>query len=137
MNDKTLLDQFKTTENNLINHTDFLIWSNGMKRVDIKEVTSQLNILPTIANLFGLEYHPNYYLMPDALNTGYKGIVFFKDYSWYDGNVYVENGIVTNGKKIKEEEFMQKNELVNKLIKINDTVLTTDYFKNIKKNVNK
>ncbi len=137
LNDKTLLDQFKTTENNLINHTDFLIWSNGMKRVDIKEVTSQLNILPTIANLFGLEYHPNYYLMPDALNTGYKGIVFFKDYSWYDGNVYVENGIVTNGKKIKEEEFMQKNELVNKLIKINDTVLTTDYFKNIKKNVNK
>ena len=32
---------------------------------------------------------------------------------------------------------MEKNQLVNKYIKINDTVLTADYFKNIKKNVNK
>ena len=137
LNDKTLLDKFKTTENNLINHTTWMIWSNNMKKVDVKEVTSQLNILPTVANLFGLDYHPNYYLMPDALNTGYKGLVFFSDYSWYDGNVYVANSEVTNGKKIKEEELMEKNQLVNKYIKINDTVLTADYFKNIKKNVNK
>lgn len=110
-----------------------------MKKVDVKEVTSQLNILPTVANLLGLDYHPNYYLMPDALNNGYKGLVFFNDYSWYDGNVYVENSEVTNGKKISEEELMEKNNLVNKLVKINDAVLTSDYFKNVKvekKNVN-
>ena len=134
LNDASLLDQFKTTENNLINHTDFLIWSNGMKRKDIKEVTSQLNILPTVANLLGLEYHPNYYLMPDALGDNYKGLVFFSDYSWYDGNVYVDNGVVTNNKKISEQDLLEKNEYVNKLVKINDNVLTTDYFKNIKVN---
>lgn len=132
LNDASLLDKFKTTENNLINHTDFLIWSNNMKRKNVKEVTSQLNILPTVANLLGLEYHPNYYLMPDALGDNYKGLVFFSDYSWYDGNVYVDNGVVTNGKKISEQELLEKNEYVNKLVKINDAVLTTDYFKNIK-----
>lgn len=132
LNDKTLLDQFKTTENNLINQTTWMIWSKDMKKVNIKEVTSQLNILPTVANLMGLEYHPNYYLMSDALSSDYKGFVFFNDYSWYDGNAYVENNEVTNGKKIKEEDLIYKNELVNKLVKINDTVLTSDYFKNIK-----
>ena len=132
LNDKTLLDKFKTTENNLINHTTWMIWSNDMKKKDVNKVTSQLNILPKVANLLGLEYHPNYYLMPDAFDENYKGLVFFSDYSWYDGNVYVDNGKVTSGKNISEQELEEKNNLVNKLVKINDMVLTTDYFKNVK-----
>ena len=103
-----------------------------MKKVNVNKVTSQLNILPTLANLMGLEYHPNYYLMEDALNSDYKGLVFFNDYSWYDGNVYVNNGVVTNNKTITDEDLGYKNELVDKLIKINDAVIETDYFKNIK-----
>lgn len=132
LNDKTLLDEYKETDNNLINHTEWMIWSNDMKKINVNDVTSQLNILPTIANLLGLEYHPNYYLMGDALDDDYEGLVFFNDYSWYDGNVYVDNGIVTNGNEISEDELNSKNELVDKLIKINDAVITTDYFKNIK-----
>ena len=38
-----------------------------------------------------------------ALNNKYEGIVFFSDYSWYDGNVYVSNGDVMNGKKINKD----------------------------------
>ncbi|MEF2690040.1 MAG: sulfatase-like hydrolase/transferase [Bacilli bacterium] len=133
LNDKTLLDKYKITENNLINNTTWMVWSNGMQRKDISKVTSQLNILPTMLNLLGLEYHPNYYLMNDAFDKNYKGLVFFNDYSWYDGNVYVENNKVTNGKSIDEEELNEKNELVNKLVKINDAVITTDYFKTLKK----
>ncbi len=132
LNDKTLLDEYKTTENNLINHTTWMIWSNDMKKKNVKDVTSQLNILPTVANLLGLEYHPNYYLMEDALGDDYEGLVFFSDYSWYDGNVYVDNGVVTNNGKISEEELNRKNNLVNNLVKINDAVLTTNYFKNLK-----
>ena len=48
-----------------------------MKKVNVDEVTSQLNILPTVANLMGLDYHSNYYLMPDALSNNYEGLVFF------------------------------------------------------------
>jgi len=132
LEDKTLLDDYKETDNNLINHTIWMIWSNDMKKKNINDVTSQLNILPTVANLLGLEYHPNYYLMGDALDDDYEGLVFFSDYSWYDGNVYVDNGVVTNDGDISEEELNEKNQLVNKLIKINDAVITTDYFKTIK-----
>lgn len=131
--DKTLLDNYKITDNNLINNTTFMIWSNKQKKVNINKTTSQLNILPTVANILGLDYRPNYYLMEDALDKNYEGLVFFSDYSWYDGNVYVDNGIVTNGKKISDKELERKNNLVNELIKTNDAVLTTDYFKNIKK----
>jgi phosphoglycerol transferase MdoB-like AlkP superfamily enzyme len=132
LNDKTLLDKYKNTSNNLINQTTWMIWSKDMKKKNINDVTSQLNILPTVLNLFGLEYHPNYYLMNDALGDNKDNLVFFNDYSWYDGNVYVNNGTVTNGKSITEEKLDEKNNLVNKLIKINDAVLDTNYFKNIK-----
>ena len=131
LNDKTLLDKYKTTENNLINQTTWMIWSNDMKKTDIKKVTSQLNILPTVANLLGLEYHPNYYLMPDALSEDYKGLVFFSDYSWYDGNVYVDGGAVTNNKYIDQVSLEDKNYYINYIIRKNDLTLKYNYFKKI------
>ena len=54
---------------------------------------------------------------------------FFNDYSWYDGNVYVENGSPINDKKIKEDELIEKNEYVNYSIKKNDLTLKYNYLK--------
>lgn len=134
LTDQNILAQYKETDNNLINHTPFLIWKDGMKKQTIKEVTSQLNILPTTLNLFGLEYHPNYYIGSDALNPDYKGYVFFPDYSWYDGNVYVEGGVVTNGKEIEPTALEEKNHYINYVIKKNDLTLKYNYFKYINQN---
>lgn len=134
LTDQNILAQYKETNNNLINHTPFLIWKDGMKKQTIKEVTSQLNILPTTINLFGLEYHPNYYIGSDALNPDYKGYVFFPDYSWYDGNVYVEGGVVTNGKEIEPTALEEKNHYINYVIKKNDLTLKYNYFKYINQN---
>lgn len=131
LTDQNILAQYKETDNNLINHTPFLIWKDGIKKQTIKEVTSQLNILPTTINLFGLEYHPNYYIGSDALNPDYKGYVFFPDYSWYDGNVYVEGGVVTNGKEIDPTALEEKNHYINYVIKKNDLTLKYNYFKYI------
>jgi len=133
LTDKTLLDEFKTTENNLINHTTWMIWSNKMKKKNVNDVTSQLNILPTVANLLGLEYHPNYYLMSDALADDYDGLVFFNDYSWYDGKRYVNaKGEVVKGLKADADYINYMGEKINTLIKKNDEVLKTNYFKQLK-----
>ena len=127
--DKTVLERHnKKMDNNLINHTPMFIYSKGMTKKNIKEVTSQLDILPTVLNLFGMDYNPTYYLGNDALNPKYKGIVFFSDYSWYDGNVYVENGKVVNKKKIKKSVLEEKNSYVSYITEKNDKILKYDYF---------
>ena len=132
LEDKTILDKYKETSNNLINHTPFFIWSNDITKTTIKEPTSQLNILPTILNLFGIEeYNPNNYIGEDALNPKYDGIVFFSDYSWYDGNVYVENGEVINNKNISYDKLEEKNYYINYITKKNDLALKFNYFKKI------
>ena len=127
LNDKTILDKYKTTSNNLINQTPWFIWSKNLKSKKVNTVTSQLNILPTILNLYGFKYSVNDYIGEDALNPNYTKIVFFSDYSWYDGNVYVENGDVTNKKKIKQSSLDDKNEYVNYITKKNDLALKYDY----------
>ena len=93
--------------------------------------------MPTLLNLFGLEYHPNYYIGEDALNNNYHGIVFFSDYSWYDGNVYVDGGIVTNNKNIDQIALEDKNYYINYIIRKNDLTLKYNYFKKIETNKNK
>ena len=133
LSDKSILDKYKNTSNNLINHTPFFIYNNNKDRRTIKTVTSQLNVLPTILNLFGIEYNSNYYIGTDALDNNYQKLVFFNDYSWYDGNVYVDGGVVTNNKYINQNTLEEKNYYVNYLIKKNDLTLKYNYFKDIEK----
>ena len=132
ISDQSILDKYKETGNNLINHTPFFIYSSDMRKTNVNQVTSQLNILPTLLNLFGLEYHPNYYIGEDALNPNYSGYVFFSDYSWYDGNVYVDGGVVTNGKYMDPVALEEKNYYINYVIKKNDLTLKYNYFKKLR-----
>ena len=127
--DQSILAKYKETDNNLINNTPFFIWKDGMKKKTINKVTSQLNILPTVLNLFGISYNQNDYIQTDALDSDYEPMVFFSDYSWYDGNVYVYQGEVSNGKSISNEELENKNHFITRITKKNDLTLKFDYFK--------
>ena len=132
ISDEKLLEPYKDITSNLINHTPFFIWSSKAKREDIKVVTSQLNILPTVLNLLGVEYNKKWYIEKDALDKSYQPMTIFSDLSWYNGNVYVEDGIVKNKKKIKKEDLETLNNYVEFLIKKNDLVLKYNYFKELK-----
>lgn len=143
LNDKTILDKYKETNTNLINHTPFFIWSNDI--ADIKEngdtqrdgvaihytkTNSQIDILPTVLNMLGIKFYDEYYIGSDILDNGYTGFAFFSDYSWYDGNVYVENGEAIKG-SIQRDILDSKNTHINELIQKNDLTLKYDYFRKL------
>lgn len=121
----------KTIDNNLINKTPFFIWRAGMKKEEIKKLNSQLDILPTFLNLMGITYNDKWYTGYDILDSKFKGMVVFPDLAWYDGTYYVENGEVTNKKKISKSLLEEKNSYAEYLIKKNDLVLKYNYFKEI------
>lgn len=129
LNDKTILDQYKTTENNLINETPFFIWSNGMRRREFNKVNSQIDILPTVLNLLGIKYNEEWYIGRDIMDPDYQGYVFFSDRSWYDGVNYVENGVATNNPEADPQYIMDTNTHMNNLIQKNDLTLKYDFFK--------
>lgn len=133
INDKTVLDKNKNTLGNLINHTPFFIWSSDIQPKDVNKVTMQMNILPTVLNLFGINYNSNYYLGTNALAKYYKGIAFYSDYSWYDGNVYVDDEKILNKGKLSKKKREETSEVVHNIIRKNDLTLKYDYFKTLKK----
>lgn len=128
LENKSLLDKYKTTSNNLINHTPFMIYDFGKTKANIKVVNSQLDILPTILNLFGIDYYPNNYIGRDILSNKYDPIVFFSDGSWYNGETYVANGEDISGKKIKNKTLEKYNLIVKNKMLLNDAVVKSDYF---------
>lgn len=130
LDDKSILDKYKETSNNLINHTPFFIWSSDLGQLtSISKVNMQMDILPTVLNLFGIDYNSNNYIGHDILSNDFKGYAFFSDYSWYDGKVYVENQQITNGKKMSKNKLDSINNLISDVIKKNDLTLKYDYFK--------
>lgn len=129
LNDKTILDQYKFTGNNLINQTPFLIWSKGLKSRTVEKINSQLDILPTVLNLFGIPYIDENYIGSDVMDINYSGYVFFSDYSWFDGSNYVEYGESVNNPGLDDEYIHEANNFINNLIKKNDLTLKYDYFK--------
>ena len=130
LDDKSILDKYKETSNNLINHTPFFLWSSDLGQLtSISKVNMQMDILPTVLNLFGIDYNSNNYIGHDILSNDFKGYAFFSDYSWYDGKVYVENQQITNGKKMSKDKLDTMNNLISNVIKKNDLTLKYDYFK--------
>ena len=131
MEDKSVLARHKAhAEDNRINHTPFFIWGTGSAPAEIPAVNSQLDILPTVLNLFGISYVPSNYIGADILDPSYRGIVFFPDASFYDGRVYVENGVIRDGGGVSEEELTELKKTVNDRIRKNDLTLRLDWFKN-------
>ena len=137
IDDKNILEKYKETSNNLINKTPFLIYKKNLKKVNVTDVTSQLDILPTVLNLFGINYIKDYYIGSDALDKNYEGLVFFNDLSWYDGNCYVEIDGINNECSVSKDYLEEKSNYVNYIIQKNDLTLKYDYFKKLEENINK
>lgn len=145
INDKSVLDKYKTTSDNRINNTPFFIWSNDIRDCLLRtgvdneklqtvsqKVNSQLDIMPTILNMFGIKYDENKYIGNDIMDDNYSGYVFFDDYSWYDGSVYFDGSA---GEKVGDNPNSNGNSMENtngsitKSIKKNDLTLKYNWYK--------
>lgn len=125
--DRSVLDKYKeNTADNRINNTPFFIWSSDMEeQTEIKSVTMQFDILPTVFNLCGIDYNPSYYLGSDALSPYRTGVAVFYDYSYYDGKKYETIDI-------SDEPNTAAEIKASDMIKKNDLTLKYDYFRHMK-----
>ncbi len=87
LNNNLIMEQKNVFDLNLIQSTPFFIYSSDTAPEKVTKVTSSTDILPTIANMFGLREGLKYYFGDDAFSEC-GGYVIFGDYSWYDGDVY-------------------------------------------------
>lgn len=94
----------------------FVIYNSKMEPKVFKEYTSYVNILPTVANLFGLNYDPRLYMGTDLLSKDYKSLVVFADGSWKNEYAYY------NASKSDIEYFTDKIYSIEELQQINNNI---------------
>ena len=65
-----------------VNRSNFIIWNNKMKdTIKVDKVGSQVDVLPTLLNLFDIEYDSRLIIGQDILSNN-EGIAIFSDRSW-------------------------------------------------------
>lgn len=107
---------------NLLEHTDFFIWSRDLPAGQVEKVTTSLDILPTLANLFGLDTTGAFLAGHDGLGDQ-GGYVFFNDGSWFDGETYWSSSSGEAGDPDRTAE-------IDRITTLSNWVLAGDYYGN-------
>ena len=110
----------------------FVIWSNDLEPRVIDSYTSYVNVVPTIANLFNLNFDSRYYTGSDVFSTDYEGIVIFADGSWKNKYAFYDaatsNITYYTYKEYTTEDLIKINEMVDNKIKYSNLAIQHDYF---------
>lgn len=126
-NQELLDDLSKEAGSEILEKVPFFIYSPQIEPCKVQKVTSAIDILPTIANLLGVEER-RFYIGNDAFDENYTGLVYFADRSWYDGDTmfFAENIDEYDDEKL--EYIFETNKYINQLMNINDYVIGSNYF---------
>ena len=110
----------------------FFIYNPSIEGVKKEEYTSYVNVLPTLANMFGLDYDPRYYVGQDLFSEDYQSIVVFADGSWKNEVGYYnasKNNIKYYGdKQYTPEEIKNINNMVKAKMSISNKIVKNNFF---------
>lgn len=117
-----------------INHSNFILYNSKMKKVEINKVGSQIDVLPTIYNLFNIPYDSRLIIGKDILSTE-PGLAMFANRSWVSdyGKYYASKNefVVKEGAEIPEGYVKYMNNSVSNKINMSKLIMTEDYYKKV------
>ena len=122
---------YDTSEDNNAERVPLLIYNSKLEGKVFEQYTTYINILPTMANLMGLDYDPRLMLGNDLLSSSYESLVVFADGSWKNENAFYEassNKIVKYTDKYNDEDINTITQDVSTKLKVSEKAIETNYF---------
>ena len=77
-----------------VNRSNFILWNSEIEAVEVDKVGSQIDVLPTLLNLFGIEYDSRLIVGKDILSDA-PGLAIFSNRSWVSDYGTYKNGRFT------------------------------------------
>lgn len=113
----------------------FLIWSGSMKEpIKIEKIGSSLDVLPTVLNLFGVEFDSRLLMGRDILSDS-DPIVIFSDRSFITDkgryNSLTEQFTPNEGVTVEEGYIDKINTIIYKKYQMSRLILENDYYRKI------
>lgn len=110
----------------------FLIWSGSMKEpIKVEKIGSSLDILPTVLNLFGIEYDSRLLMGKDILSDA-SPLVIFSDRSFITDkgkyNAITQEFIPNEGIEIEEGYVQKINNIIYKKYQMSRLILENNYY---------
>lgn len=115
------------------NSNNLIIYNSKMKSEKIDKVGMSIDVIPTVYNLFGIEYDSRLIVGKDILSTS-EGIAIFKDKSWITnkGTYYASSGnFEAKVDDISDNYVDTINSIVSNRVAISRMIVENDYYKYI------
>ena len=112
------------------NSNNLIIYNSKMKPVMVDKVGMSIDVLPTVLNLFGINYDSRLIMGKDILSTT-EGIAIFKDKSWVTnkGTYHASTGEFTPRTDDIPEGYVNTiNNIVNNRVAISRMIVTSNYY---------
>ncbi len=112
----------------------FIIYNSTLVGQTISTLSSTIDITPTLANLFGIDYDPRLYFGQDIFDTSIKHTVSFPSYSWIsdEGYYYTSKAKFFPNDNIELDDTFIDNmkQKVKTTAEFSYRILNLDYFSN-------
>lgn len=115
-----------------INRSNFILWNPTTETAHIKKVGSQIDVLPTLLNLFGVEYDSRLLIGKDILSE-IPGLAIFSNRSWVSdkGRYYSTSKkfVLKEGQEVTEDYVDAMNKKVANKFTMSSLLMTKNYYK--------
>lgn len=131
MNEVSKIDRSDKFENY---HTSLIIYNPTIEKTEVNKVVSGIDILPTVLNLFGMDYDSRLLMGKDIFSET-EGLAILSDRSWVsDKGKYnsVSKEFISNTNEEVSKEYIEKiNTEVYQKFSMSSLILDNDYYKKL------
>jgi len=117
-----------------VNKSNFALWNSEMDNVYIDKVGSQIDVMPTIYNVFGINYDSRLFIGNDILSTT-PGLAMFANRSWVtDKGTYFAASrkfVPIEGYEEEENYVSSINQMVNNKITMSKLIIENNYYSKV------
>ncbi len=110
----------------------FVIYNSSLEEKVIDDYTTFMNILPTVGNLFNLNYDPRLYFGKDLFSPEYESRAVFSDGSWKNEIAYYDasDGEITyfTAEVYTDEKLLYINTKIANDLQISALIIKYNYF---------
>jgi phosphoglycerol transferase MdoB-like AlkP superfamily enzyme len=120
-----------------VNKSNFILWNSEMETIHISKVGSQIDVIPTIYNAFGLPYDSRLFIGKDILSTE-PGLAIFGNRSWVsDKGTYFASSrkfVPKEDVEVEDDYVATMNKIVDNKRTMSKLIINNDYYAKVLKN---
>ena len=114
-----------------VNHNNLILWNSKIENKHISKVCMSSDVLPTIYNLFGIDYDSRLFTGEDIFSTS-GGLAIFSNRSWVsDYGTYFASGskfVPKDGITIDNDYVTNINNIVKNRLSVAKLIIKSNYY---------